>query len=234
MKKIIFGLISMITVISLLSGCAGNSKPVTEAPGNEIVENQDNASGTNDTASDDMEIIPENTDNKKEDTNKTEVTNKPSTDNNKPSVDNKPSDVSGTKPQTPSVSEISLSELMNGMISVIPSDQHNLEALPAEFYKDLYGVDKSQFEDAIIYGTMINVKANEIIIIKVKNESDISKAKSVLEARKSQVYKTWEQYLPEQFEMVKQAQIKSKGKYVALIIAPEVSKVAAKFDSLIK
>ena len=68
----------------------------------------------------------------------------------------------------------------------------------------------------------------------VKNEADISTAKSVLEARKQQVYKTWEQYLPDQFEMVKQGVIKTNGKYAALIITPEVSKVEAEFIKLTK
>ena len=73
-----------------------------------------------------------------------------------------------------------------------------------------------------------------IILIKVNNENEISKAVDLLTKRKEQVYKTWEQYLPDQFEMVKNGVIKTNGKYAALIIAPQVNKVLNKFNELTK
>ena len=118
---------------------------------------------------------------------------------------------------------------MDKMINVIPKDEHSLSEIPSELYKDMYGIDKSKFEDVIVSGSMMSVKTNEIIVIKVKNEEDISSAVKILEERKNQVYKTWEQYLPDQFELVKQAKIKTNGKYAALIIAPYSDKVSEAF-----
>ena len=220
MKKIICLILSLIVVLSLFAGCKKDVE--SDLNDNGIVEN----SGIE-------ENIPsdENTQENKEEENKQEE-NKEETKNETGSS-NKPQE-NTNQSVTTQKNEPTLSSLMSSMIAVIPEGEHNLEAIPLEFYKDIYGIDKSEFSDVLISGTMINVKANEIILIKVNNESEISKAVDTLTKRKEQVYKTWEQYLPDQFEMVKNGVIKTNGKYAALIITPEVNKVLNKFNELTK
>ena len=210
MRKIVLMLTVFALCLGVFSGCKSNSKTGTDkdTPVNEntVVQNETQKE----------ENITEKPENKEE----------IKEDKDKPAGEEKPVEKPQSKP------ELSLTEIMNKMVGAIPADQHTLSLMPAELYKDLYNVDKSIYEDVVIYGSMMSVKANEIILIKVKNESDIAGAKSVLEARKQQVYKTWEQYLPDQFEIVKKAQIKTNGKYVALIITPNTDAVANVFMSL--
>ncbi len=218
MKKILSIILAILIILAAFTACAPQ-KPVVDEEVN--IENQtenkeENLTDEKEPVSDDKKEENKNETVKNEE-NKKEETKKPEMSQNSPIKEDKKA-----------------SEIAGGMVSVIPSDMHNLEALPQELYKDIYGVDPEKFEEVSVYGTMINVKANEIIVIKVKNESDIASAKTVLEARKQQVYKTWEQYLPDQFEMVKQGVIKTNGKYAALIITPEVSKVASEFMKLTK
>ena len=218
MKKTISIILAILMMVTLFSACAPEKTMVDEdiKAENQTENKEENLTDEKEPVSDDKKEenkneTVKNEENKKEETQKPETTQKPV-----------------------SKEEKKASEIAGAMVSVIPSDMHNLEALPQELYKDIYGIDPEKFEEVSVYGTMINVKANEIIVIKVKNEADISTAKSVLEARKQQVYKTWEQYLPDQFEMVKQGVIKTNGKYAALIITPEVSKVEAEFIKLTK
>lgn len=225
MKKTITMLLAIILTVGLFAACSPSVPPVVED--DKVIDAQPENKEEN---------LPGENEPEKEEIKNESVKNE-ETKNEKPDK-NEPSKEENKKPEEdkkPAVKEEKkVSDIAASMVSVIPSDLHNLEAMPQDFYKDIYGIDSSLFEEVIVYGTMINVKANEIIVIKVKNEGDIATAKSVLEARKQQVYKTWEQYLPDQFEMVKQGVIKASGKYAALIISPEVSRVASQFESLTK
>ncbi len=223
MKKILSMLLALLTIIALLAACSPET-PVVED--DTITENQIDSS---------EEKLPEDSsleESEKKEETKNEIEKNEENKNEEPKKEENKKPVSSETP--PVKEEKKSSEIAGMMVSVIPSELHNLEVLPQELYKDIYGIDPDKFEDVTVYGTMINVKANEIIVIKVKDEADIASATSALEARKQQVYKTWEQYLPDQFEMVKQGVIKTNGKYAALIISPEVSKVASEFMKLTK
>lgn len=227
MKKNILTILLILSIVTMLVACSPEVPVVDE---DTPIENSDVNTEVNpeDTSEkEDSEKEPE-----KNEENKNEPVKNEETKNEETQKEEVKQPVASDK--TPVKSEKSVAEIASGMVSVIPSDLHNLEVLPKELYKDIYGIDPDKFEDVVVYGTMINVKANEIIVVKVKDEADIGMAKSALEQRKNQVYKTWEQYLPDQFEMVKQGVIKTNGKYAALIISPEVSGVASQFINLTK
>jgi len=230
MKEIIKKIICVFAIVAVMTGSfAGCSKKVDMEAENETEvntqvetpaeKNEENTSDKNET--DKAEDKTENDQSGKNETTGSSNVNKPTNDKNENSE--KPSE---SKP------ELSISEIASKLIAVIPSDEHNMTELPKELYKDMYGIDASQYEDVLVFGSMMSVKANEIILIKVKNESDLSGAKKLLEERKAQVYKTWEQYLPDQFELVKQAKISTNGKYAVLIIAPYSDKINNTFMNL--
>ena len=130
--------------------------------------------------------------------------------------------------------EYTASSLVKEMLTVLPENSMVLEELPADLYSAVYGIEVSEFEEVSVYGSMIGTMANEVIAIKVKNSSDISDAQNVLKSRKDTLYKQYEKYLPDQFEIVKKAVVKTKGDYVILIVSPSVEKLSDKFDKLIK
>lgn len=216
MKKILL----MITVLALCAGIFSGCKKTDVEIKDDTVVNDNVVTETEKPVENEKEEEKQ-TEDKKEDISDTQ---KPVNPTEKPVE--KPVVKPAEKPQP------SLNDIMDKMVGAIPADEHSLSLIPGELYKDMYGVDKSNYEDVLVYGSMMSVKSNEIILIKVKKQEDIASAKKVLEERKNQVYKTWEQYLPDQFEIVKNAQIKSKGNYIALIIAPYTDKVVNAFMSL--
>lgn len=218
MKKIICIIVSMMCFLTVFSGCAKNEE-TDNTVNNEITDNMNEENISSDNKEEEIKEDNKEQNNKEENIKNEEPLKEPQ---------------QSVKPPYEEKKEPSLSSVMSQMISVIPKDEHNLEEMPQEFFKDIYGIDKSKFADVLISGTMISVKANEIILIKVNNESEISQAVEALQKRKDQVYKTWEQYLPDQFEMVKNGVVKTNGKYAALIITPHVNKVLDKFNSLTK
>ncbi len=218
MKKTLYLILAVIVSIAALYGCTKNKK-------DEEIENPETVITENENINSDLETGSD----KKEEEKVPEEIKKPSADKEN-AEENKPSN--NPPVETPNNKELSISEVMNKIVSVIPEDKHNMSELPKELYADLYGIDTGKFEDVLVFGSMMNVKANEIMLLKVKDIGDIESATKLLEERKNQVYKTWENYLPDQFEMVKQAKIKTNGKYAVLIISPNSDKVSDAFMKL--
>ena len=130
--------------------------------------------------------------------------------------------------------EYTASSLVKEMLTVLPENSMVLEELPSDLYSAVYGIEVPDFKEVSVYGSMIGTMANEVIAIKVKNSSEISNAQKVLNNRKDTLYKQYEKYLPDQFEIVKKAVVKTKGDYVILIVSPSVEMLSNKFDILIK
>ncbi|MGI6029880.1 MAG: DUF4358 domain-containing protein [Eubacteriales bacterium] len=89
----------------------------------------------------------------------------------------------------------------------------------------IYGLDLSLVEDHCVKVPMMNVKANEIAIIRVKNASDVATVKSVLESRKATIVKQFEQYLQDQLDIAKNGIIGSSGNYVYMVIHEDASAI---------
>lgn len=129
---------------------------------------------------------------------------------------------------------VTLSGLMNKMIGALPSGSYSLSQIPDDFVGNVYQIDKSKYEDVLIYGSMMGVHANEIILIKAKDSSGVSEAKKALQNRKSKLIEQWKSYLPEQYELVKQSVITSSGLYVAFVCADSQNKAVSAFNAALK
>jgi len=108
-------------------------------------------------------------------------------------------------------------------------DNPNVEIL-------LNGMDVEQ--DLIANGTalfaMMNVNADEIILLEAKTDEDVELLKAGLEKELAAQIQTWEQYLPEQFEKVKQNVIKTNGKFLIYITASNPEEIEQAFDKNFK
>jgi predicted small lipoprotein YifL len=106
--------------------------------------------------------------------------------------------------------------------------------LSKEEMKDFYYINTDYVEDFIIKVPMINVKATEIAIIKVKDVKNVENVKESINKRVKDLERTWGQYLPDQYELVKNHILKSNGQYVILIISEDAKKMEGTFDSFFK
>jgi hypothetical protein len=138
-----------------------------------------------------------------------------------------------TPTQAPAPS-VTLSALMNKMIGALPADSYSLSQIPDDFIGNVYQIDKSKYEDVLVYGSMMGVHANEIILIKAKDSAGVSEAKKTLQNRKNKLIEQWKSYLPEQYELVKQSVITSNGLYVAFVCADSQNKAVSAFNAALK
>ena len=117
------------------------------------------------------------------------------------------------------------------MISALPAGSHNMSEIPSDLYASVYQIDPSAYEDVLVYGAMMDVKANEIIVIKAKDSAGLNAAKSALSNRLAALKEQWKNYLPDQYEIVKAGTVTTKGLYAALVVAQDGQKAVAAFNA---
>ena len=111
------------------------------------------------------------------------------------------------------------------------SSSHNLSEMPNDLYSGVYGINTGSFSSVSVYGTMINVKANEIIVIKAGG--NLGEAKTVLQNRKNALIEQWKHYLPDQYELVQNGVIETRGDYAVLVIADDQASALSAFRSAV-
>ncbi|WP_040950838.1 DUF4358 domain-containing protein [Gorillibacterium massiliense] len=78
---------------------------------------------------------------------------------------------------------------------------------------------------------LMNVKTNEIAILKVKSAKDLSAVETGVKQRAADVQKVFESYLPDQYENAKNYKLVTKGNYVLFVISENADELVKTFDS---
>ncbi len=109
-----------------------------------------------------------------------------------------------------------------------------MEKLEGETLKQFYDLDEGLFEEYDANFPLMNVQTNEYSVFKVKDEADVEKVKAAIVKRAETVQKTFETYLPDQYENAKNYYLDSNGKYVIFVIHSEVEKAKTIFQNYFK
>lgn len=125
--------------------------------------------------------------------------------------------------------KLTAKEMADSMLEEV--EQPELIELEPEQVKNLYNLDSEMLEDYSIRIPMMNVKTNEMAILKVKDEKDIPKAESAVKQRAENVKKQFETYLPDQYENAKNYKLMTKGKYVLFVISEDADKLVNVYNS---
>ena len=120
-------------------------------------------------------------------------------------------------------------EMIDQMLTEI--EQPSLMELSEEEIKNLYNIDPAKLEAYSVRIPMMNVKSNEIAIFKVKDAADVAEVKTAVETRAENVMKTFEVYLPDQYEQAKNYKVVVKGNYVLFVISDRADEFVKVYDS---
>ncbi|QJD88213.1 DUF4358 domain-containing protein [Cohnella herbarum] len=110
-------------------------------------------------------------------------------------------------------------------------EQPSLMDIDADQLKELYGIDTKILAEFSAKMPMMNVKTNEIAIFKVKNAKDIAAVKKGIKKRAEAVQKSFEQYLPDQYENAKNYKVATKGNYVLFVISESADDLEKAFQA---
>lgn len=91
--------------------------------------------------------------------------------------------------------------------------------------RKLYYINKNEVEDFILYAPKTNMDANEILVLKAKDEESIKVLKDKIETRVEKQSESFASYRPELKEVIDDYELKEKGQYLYLIISEENRKI---------
>ena len=124
---------------------------------------------------------------------------------------------------------VTANEMVDQMLAEV--EQPAMMELTTDQVKEIYNIDPEMLEEYAIRVPMMNVKTNEIAILKVKNEADVPEVEKALKQRAESVQKQFETYLPDQYENAKNYQLITKGNYVLFVISDQADELVRVYDT---
>lgn len=102
------------------------------------------------------------------------------------------------------------------------------------FFLEKLGIEENQLAAGYVIAAMMNVNSDEIILLEATDETAAASLKEALEKELAAQKQTWEQYLPDQYEKVKNNQIKQNGNQFIYITYDQPEKIEEIFDATAK
>ena len=122
--------------------------------------------------------------------------------------------------------EMNLEELNEEIMGMAPFNEMATMDIDESILVDVFQVDDAHVKNHIGKFPMMNVHASMYLIIEV-NDGKAEDVKENLEVYAKAYEATWERYLPEQYELVKDRKLGIQGNYVYLIIAESADEIEA-------
>lgn len=105
------------------------------------------------------------------------------------------------------------------------SDLSKMEEGNKTKLRKLYGINAKNLEDFVVYAPKTNMEANEILILKVKNQDDVDELQESIEKRIEKQSDSFKNYSPDQYDLLENHTLKVKGKYIMLVVSKDVDKI---------
>ena len=99
--------------------------------------------------------------------------------------------------------------------------------------RKVYGLNKRDFEQYIHYAPKSNMEANEILILKLKDEKNADGVKAVIEERIKKESDSFKNYNKEQYEILKNHILESKDGYIILIVSKDSNNINSAIDEIL-
>jgi len=106
--------------------------------------------------------------------------------------------------------------------------------LDDETLMQFYELDASLLEEYDANIPMMNVTTQEYSVFKVKDVKDAETVKNAIDKRAEAVQKSFEQYLPDQYENAKNYYVEANGKYLVFVIHQDSEKAKDIFQGYFK
>lgn len=87
----------------------------------------------------------------------------------------------------------------------------------ADIWIEKMKLNPESLENGTVIAALMSVKSDEIILLEAKDEKQVSELKASLENELAAQVQTWEQYLLDQYEKVKDNKIVTKGNFLLYV-----------------
>ena len=100
--------------------------------------------------------------------------------------------------------------------------------LDEEMFKELYG--EGDVEEFICEIPAMNVHATEICVVKFKKNITEDEAEKFFKKRQDSLEQTWKNYLPDQYEIVKDSKVEVRGPYALFCVGERADEAEKAFE----
>lgn len=225
-RKFLAVMMAMVLSGSILTGCGASNKNAAASEEVEVVIEET----TEDTGeSEKVEVVEE------------ETTNEETSTEIEETVETKPEDkeeiVESIETESVTDDEGVYGEVdpsvAQEMLFVI-TDGIDLPAranMDTAMFKDTYGITTNHLSSYVVSTPMMNVHATEIAVFEVVDEAGRKAVKAGIEKRVKALKAQWETYLPAQYELVKNYKVVDRGNYVLFVISDAADAIINKFNT---
>lgn len=128
--------------------------------------------------------------------------------------------------------DIPLDDIKSNVLSI--TDTSKLADGNNKLLKRFYGLNSDDYQECVLCVPASNMDVNELLIIKVKDKSQISAIEDSINNRIDSQENSFKDYAPVQYGIIKQNEISIKGNYVFFAISEDAQNMKQQFLKSIK
>lgn len=125
--------------------------------------------------------------------------------------------------------EVDLQSVFNSLTEKMPE----MLVLDETIQLNLLGINSADCQQAITAICADSVRADEIWLIQAKDTTALERLKALAKTRVEAQAEVCESYSPDQYAIVKEAELVTNGLYFALLIGPDAASMKKTFTSAI-
>ncbi|GAV12797.1 DUF4358 domain-containing protein [Paenibacillus sp. NAIST15-1] len=100
--------------------------------------------------------------------------------------------------------------------------------------KKLYDLGSEQVEDFLLYTASSNVRADEIVVLKVKDESLIDSVRASIAQRIDAQAVKFKDYRPDEYALLEKHVLKVKSRYILFAVSADAEQIEKAFDAALE
>lgn len=109
-------------------------------------------------------------------------------------------------------------------------DTKNLNKADIQGLKRYYGLNSADYDGVMLYTSKASLSAEEVLLIKVKKDGQVKDVKDAIERRLKSRKNDFAGYAPKESQMLDQAQLSIRGKYIFLAVSPKAEQYKEVFS----
>lgn len=113
-------------------------------------------------------------------------------------------------------------------------DISSLKKEDAKGLEKLYGINKTELEDFVLYTSKSKDSAEEILVLKVKYLSSISDLRYRMEKRLNVQAKKFEESSPEEYKIIKNRLMEDRQNFIIFVISKDKVKIQNQFHKMVQ
>ncbi len=127
----------------------------------------------------------------------------------------------------PAPSDVPFSKVSEAVLNAIETE--GMEQNTFRFLKKYFSLNAEDYEDVLICTPVTSMDAEEILLIKLKDDSQEDQIRKAIEARVDAKMAAFDGYAPEQYDLSKNYLLDISGGYVLYVVSPDAQKIDEAF-----